>query len=227
MTIAGPFKLRKHTLNNYLFEFRLSGFARQYVKRLVFDVAERFRVQGATTKRVVPHVTLVGSLSTTDEERLIRESVDIIDNYDLLAFKFCGFRSFGNWLRGNRVLAVEIAPSPELRTLRSELVGALISYCQLSKYDKTEWKPHATIAFKDIDEKFGQIKRFLDSKACPQIRHYVLRITLLKNARILYEYDLLQKRKLNRPESLNRNIKKTTLTLLRQRLERNSAGSLT
>jgi 2'-5' RNA ligase len=207
--------------NNYLFEFRLSGFARKYVRDLVLDVANRFGVQGATRKRVVPHVTMVGQFSTAYEERLIQESLDIMKNYNLLTFKFCGFRSFGGWFRGHRVLSVEIEPSPELRTLRSKLVDALDSYCKLNKYDKADWKPHATIAFKDIDKKYGQIKKCLDSKTCLSIKHYLLRITLLRNSRILYEYDFLQRRKLNRFESLDRNMRKMTMKLLKQTLKKN------
>ncbi len=63
---------------------------------------------------------------------------------------------------------------------------------------RKSYKPHATIAFKDIDDKFRVIKKFLETVDVPKIQHFVLRLTLLKNAKILREYDLLQHRLLTR-----------------------------
>lgn len=108
--------------------------------------------------------------------------------------------------------------------LRSDLVKALAEYCKLNKFDKKEWKPHATIAFKDIDNKFKDIKDFLDNQNCPSIRHYVLRLTLVKNARIVCEFDFCQKRILNRHEALDRGIKRLPIMLLKKRLSNDKAG---
>lgn len=204
---------------DYLIEFRLSGSARKYVKDSVFDVARKFDVKGVTKSRVVPHVTIIGPFKTTNEQRLIREIIETCQKYCLMTIKFSGFTSFGSWLRGNRVLALKIDPSSEFELLRIELVAKLSLFCQLSKFDIRKWKPHATIAFKDIDKKFGQIKAYLENKLCPEIQHYVLRITLLKNARILCEYDFLLHKTLNRNEALNREIKKKTIVLLKKRFD--------
>jgi 2'-5' RNA ligase len=205
-------------LDTYLVEFRLSGSARKYVEDTVFDVARKFDVKGATRKRIVPHVTIIGPIKTTNEQRLIHEIIETCMKYDLMTIKFSGFTSFGNWLLGNRVLAIKIEQSSELELLRIELVAKLSGFCQISKFDTRKWKPHTTIAFKDIDKKFGQIKAFLENRNCPEIQHYVLRITLLKNARILREYDFLQHRTLNRDEALNREIKKMSIRLLKERI---------
>lgn len=204
-------------MDSYLVEFRLSGSAKKYVKQLAYNVARRFNVQGVTEKRVVPHVTIFGPFKATDEKRLIRNLEEVCNNYDLITFMFKGFRSFGNWLTGNRVLAVNIEPSTDLNMLRSDLVQTFAEYCKLGKYDRKTYKPHATIAFKDIGNKFGTIKNYLDSISVPEIQHFILRITLLKNAKILCEYDLLQHRILTRREALNRDIRKTTLRFLRHR----------
>jgi 2'-5' RNA ligase len=203
---------------DYLLEFRLSGSARKYVQDSVFDVARKFDVSGVTKNRVVPHITIIGPIKTTNEQRLVREIIETCKNFDLMTMKFSGFTSFGNWLKGNRVLAVKIEPSSEFELLRMELVAKLSLFCQLSKFDVRKWKPHATIAFKDIDKKFGQIKTYLENRLCPEIRHYVLRITLLRNARILCEYDFLLHRTLNRDEALNREIKKKTIIVLKKRI---------
>ena len=209
---------------DYLLELRLSGSARKYVKDIVFDVARKFDVRGVTRNRVVPHVTIIGPIKTTNEQKLIHEIIETCMKYDLMTIKFSGFTSFGNWLFGNRVLAIKIEQSSELELLRIELVAKLSGFCQLSKFDTRKWKPHATIAFKDIDKKFGQIKAYLENRSCPEIQHYVLRITLLKNARILCEYDFLQHRTLNRDEALNRENKKMTIMLLKKRIAKRNIG---
>jgi 2'-5' RNA ligase len=161
-------------------------------------------------------VTLVGPIKTTDESKLVAEIIRTCTKYDLMSMKFSGFRSFGNWLFGNRVIGVKIEPSNELEALRSELVNKL-DFCQLSKFDRKEWKPHSTIAFKDVDQKFGEIKKYLESQRCPQIQHYVVRITLIKNAKILCAYDFLQRRALNRYEALSRENKRLTIMLLKKK----------
>jgi 2'-5' RNA ligase len=209
---------------DYLLEFRLSGSARKYVKDIAFDVARKFDVSGATRNRVVPHVTIIGPIKTTNEQKLFHEIIETCTKYDLMTIKFSGFTSFGNMFFGNRVLAIKIEQSSELELLRIELVAKLSGFCQLSKFDTRKWEPHATIAFKDIDKKFGQIKAYLENRNCPEIQHYVLRITLLKNARILCEYDFLQHRTLNRDEALNRENKKTTIMLLKKRIAKINIG---
>jgi len=211
---------------DYLLEFRLSGSARKNVKDIVFDVARKFDVSGATRNRVVPHITIIGPIKTTHEQKLVHEIIETCMKYDLMTIKFSGFTSFGNWLLGNRVLAIKIEQSNELELMRTELVEKLSGFCQLSKFDTRKWKPHATIAFKDIDKKFGQIKAYLKNRSCPEIQHYVLGITLLKNAKILCEYDFLQRRTLTRFEALNRENKKMTILLLKKRLsKRNIEGN--
>jgi 2'-5' RNA ligase len=209
--------------SNYLLEFRLSGTARKYVEEVAFDVSNKFDVRGVTRKRVVPHISLIGPIKTNNERKLIHEVIETCRKYDLMTIKFDGFTSFGNWLFGNRVLAVKIEPSDELESLRTEIIKKISEFCQLSKFDLKEWKPHATIAFKDIDKKFKQIKVFLENRNCPEIRHYVIRVTLLRNARILAEYDFLQRRPLTRYEALNREIKRKTILLLKKRIDINKS----
>jgi calcineurin-like phosphoesterase family protein len=212
-------------LDSYLVEFRLHGSARTFVKELIYDVSKRFDVQGVTRNRVVPHVSIVGSFETTDERKVIHATEQCGNNFDLVSFSFNGFRSFETLNTGKQVLAVKIEPSTELEELRSSLIQKLVHCCALNEYDKGSYKPHATIAFKDIDDKFGAIKKFLETVAVPNVQHFVLRLTLLKNAKIVCEYDLFQHRLLTRHEALDRTVRKTTLQFLRQRLNHENGFS--
>ena len=66
--------------------------------------------------------------------------------------------------------------------------------------------------------KFDRILDYVQTWRIPEMEQYVLRITILKNSRILAEYDLILKKLLNRTDSLDREIYKKTLKELEQRI---------
>lgn len=209
---------------HYLIEFRFSGYAKKYLKELIYEVARKFHVRGATRNRAIPHVTLLGPLYTRDERRLVKEFASVVSKYDLVRFKLDGFghfhgSGFFSWLLGKqKVIFAEVKGSNELNQLRIELVDRLKSFCTLNEHDyKTDRHFHATIAFKDINRKFDAIWKYLQNKRAPNINQYLLRVTLIKNQKILYEYDLMQRRLLNRPQAKNSAIFKRTISLLQRR----------
>lgn len=101
-------------------------------------------------------------------------------------------------------------PSEVLVNLRFELAKALlpITYSKSKEDKKTraDFKFHSTIAFKDIDNKFEDIWRYISTKERPNIRQHLLRVTIIKSSKILYEYDLIQQRLLNRRQALDKRI---------------------
>ncbi len=155
-------------MDSYLIEFRLSGTAKKYVKQLIYNVAQQFNVQGVTRKRVVPHVSIVGiedSLTSLEEKKVVSDFEEICCNYDLISFRFNGLRTFGNWLTGKRVLAINIVPSNELKALRSDLVSRLSKYCTLDEHAHEKFKPRRSIL-------------------CRLERHYTLNQTDLSTVRV-------------------------------------------
>lgn len=204
---------------HYLIEFRFHGYAKKYLKRRIFEVARRFRVRGVTRKRPVPHITLVGPFETRNIKRVIRDVESVAKNYDLVNFKLKGFGYFNN--PNGKVIYADIEPSKELEELRWELAKRLMKYVELKEWDKDKkFSFHATIAFKDIDRKFPKIWRYLKSKEEPNINQHLLRITILRNDKILYEYDLMLKRLLNRRQALSKRIWKKTISTLKMKLSR-------
>ncbi len=213
-------------MGGYLLEFRLTGSAREFVRETAVKVSRIFHVQGVTHRRVVPHVTIAGPFETDDERRLIHVFNEVCINYQPMTFQFDGLGSFGNLVGGNRVLKVNIKPSEELVRLRSELVERLSTFCVMGKHDDGQYNPHATLAFKDIDRKFGEIKKFLQTIEIPSIKHFVLRVTLLgRGSMIVREFDLFQRRSLTRHESLNQENRKLTLRLMQARNEGDLIGT--
>jgi hypothetical protein len=188
----------------------------------MYDVARKFRVKGATKNRAIPHITLIGPLNTQNERRLVSEVASVARKYDVVGFTLNGFGHFGtgffNWLTGKKkVVFVEIQSSDQLNNLRLELVDRLKGFCKLNELDyRSDRHFHATIAFKDIDAKFSDIWTYIQSKQPPNIRNVLLRITIIKNQKILYEYDLIQKRLLNRAQAKNKAVFRKTIQMLKQ-----------
>ncbi|MGB2727115.1 MAG: 2'-5' RNA ligase family protein [Halobacteriota archaeon] len=143
-------------MTHYLIEFRFQGYAKRYLKRVIFEVARRFHVRGATRKRPVPHISLAGPFETRDIERVITDVESVAKNYNLVNFKLKGFGYFNN--PEGKVIYAGIKPSKELEELRWELAKRLMKYVELKGGDKNkQFSFHATIAFKDIDRKFSDI----------------------------------------------------------------------
>lgn len=205
----------------YLIEFRFSGFGKKYLKQVIYEVGRKFRVKGVTNKRVVPHITMFGPFNTNNEQKVVSKFIEICEKHQLIKFKLKGFGCFKN----TKVIFADIIPSEELKLLRQELASKLmglkdffifknVKTIGLADYEE-HYPFHATIAFKDINYKFDAIYHYLQNKRTPHIQQYLLRVTLLKNNRILYEYDFLQKKLLNRNEARNKDIWRKTISLLR------------
>lgn len=205
---------------HYHIEFRIRGYAKRYAKELIYDIAKRFRVTGVIRRgKAVPHITLYGPFETNKQRQMVNEIIKVCSNYRLIPFTFRGFNYFDSSL--NKVIYLDIEPSQALIDLRYDISKALLpitySKSQEDKKGKSDFKFHSTIAFKDIDRKFNEIWNYISSKKKPEIKQHLLRVTIIKNSRILYEYDLIQQRLLNRSQALNRAIFASTIERLKSR----------
>lgn len=200
---------------DYLIEFRFHGYAKRYSRSLIYEVAREFKVSGVTRKRAVPHITLFGPFTTRNEKKMVSEVVSVGKKYFLVPFKVKGFNYFDN--KTNKVIQLDIKPSQELEELRWEIAKRLLKITDTkSFYDaQKNYSFHSTVAFKDIDKKFPKIWEYIKSKEEPNINQHLLRITILKNRKILNEYDLIQKRLLSRREAKNRYIWKQTVNIFK------------
>ena len=183
-------------MTSYLIEFRFSGYAKEAIKELKESISRNFHV---TKKKIVPHITLVGPVSTYDEKRLVREITEIGRKYDLIKLTLDGFGRFEN-----RVILVKIKPSEELENLRLDMVERLEEFCNLSEHDyDRKFAFHATLVLNDIQRKFDKIAEYLQTWKIPDMEQYLIRITIIKDHKILVEYDLMQEKTLNRKDALD------------------------
>ncbi|MFZ3167174.1 MAG: 2'-5' RNA ligase family protein [Candidatus Methanoperedens sp.] len=200
---------------HYLIEFRFHGYAKWYAKNLIYDVARKFNVRGVTQKKAVPHISLFGPFQTNDERRLVSEIISVGNRYDLVPFRIKGFDFFNNQ---NKVIYLDIRPSEELKCLRRDLAYKLLKFSNSKAIDNNhDFTFHATVAFKDIDYKFDRIWNYIQEKQEPEIHQHLLRITIIKNSKILYEYDLMQKRLMNRRQALSKLYWNKTIELLKHK----------
>ncbi len=199
---------------HYLIEFRFqSKRIRTYLKSMIHGINQKF---GVGKRKHVPHITLVGPITTNNERRLISDFARICSQTQLMKFKGNGFGTFDN----NRVVFVNIGASEKLNEFRINIVDALRPYCSLQSQDKKKEKDrfgyHSTLAMKLNQNEFNSIKNHIKNKPAPDFTQIVMRVTLLRGGRILQEYDFLQRRLLNRRQSLNKHITRQSKTLLRE-----------
>lgn len=187
---------------HYLIEFRFHGYAKKYARSLIHEVARKFRVKGVTRNRAVPHITLFGPFITKHERKMVSEVVNIGREFSLVPFIVKGFNYFE---KEHKVIYLDVNPSAELEELRRELAQRLSKISDSQPWDnKKQFQFHSTVAFRDIDRKFPKIWEYIKKKEEPNIKQHLLRITILKGKRILYEYDLILQKLLNRRQALSR-----------------------
>jgi hypothetical protein len=133
-----------------------------------------------------------------------------------MKLKVNGFGTFDS----NRVVFVDIDASDRLNEFRLELVNAIRPYCRLQPHDKRAEKErfgyHSTLAMNLDHNEFESIKRYIANKPKPQFGQIILRVTLLKRAKILREYDFIQRQLLDRRQALDRRIFRNSIELLQR-----------
>lgn len=204
---------------SYLIEFRLNGHPKKYAKRLIFEISKKFKVKGVTNKRPVPHVSLFGPFQTRDSAKMVSAFVKVCKKYDLVPYSILGFNHFDN--HRNKVIFLDIKPSRELENLRWDISKSLSPVTTIrNDWDgKKNFSFHATVAFKDIDQKFKSILNYLKSKEKPQIKQHVIRVSIIKNGLIMHEYDFMQKRLLGRSEAKSKECWARSIDILKNKME--------
>jgi len=195
---------------HYLIEFRFHGKAKFEIKKLIFEINNRFRL---VHKREVPHITLAGPFYTNDERRLINDFNRLCFNSHLMSFKIDDFSTF----KDKGVIFLDVKPGIELDEFRWTLSQELRSYCQLSQFDyERTFSFHTTIALKLPEYLFNAISDFIKTKPKLNFRHFMVRATLLKGGIILREYDFLLRKSLTRTLARDKAIYSQTINLLKE-----------
>jgi len=199
-------------MTRYLIDIRLMGPVKHQIRTLSDQVAEKFN---PGDKRIIPHITLVGPFSTTDEQKLVGDFTWICSNQKTIPrYDVGGFGFFDD----SKAVFVTITPDENLKQFRYQLAQALSPYCSLRDYDRDsadEFRFHATLAMKLDWLTFQRIKWHFRRQEPVIYRHHPIRATLLRNTKILCEFDFVQERMLTRAQALSRATMKRDFDILK------------
>ncbi len=212
-------------MDKYFIEFRIMGPMKRDIKAITYEVRKNCNLRGA---KPVPHISLVSSPTPSsgkrDERRLIADFNEVCARYPAMEFQFNGFGHFDNF-PANGVAKINIIPSEKMLELRWDLINRLRSYCDLDRnYDATRnfYTPHATIAMKLDRPQLTRVMNHLSRLEQPRKHYYLARATLLKNSRILSEYDFFLRKSLTRSQALSKRIQAMTQRKIRQQIKEKS-----
>ena len=199
-------------MTRYLIDIRMMGSVKQQIRSLGNHLEEKFHL---SNKLVVPHITLAGPFSTDNENKLIEDFTRICaDQQEVPKYEVGGYGFFDE----TRVVFVTITPDENLKQFRYHLSRAISPYCSLRDYDldsAEEFRFHATLAMKLDWLTFRRIKWYFRERESVIYRHHPIRVTLLRNSKILCEYDFIQNRMLTRAQALSRATLKRDFEILR------------
>jgi hypothetical protein len=177
------------------------GSVKGQIRKLSNQLQEKFKLGN---KRVIPHITLAGPFFTHNEKKLIEDFTGVCSNQKKIPkYEVGGYGFFDD----TRVVFVTITPDETLKQFRYQLFLAISPYCTLRNYDLdsvNEFKFHATLAMKLDWLTFQRIKWYFRGQESVIYRHHPIRATLLRNSKILCEYDFIQGRMLSRAQALSK-----------------------
>jgi 2'-5' RNA ligase len=199
-------------MTRYLIDIRLMGSVKHQIRNLCNHLAETFTL---SDNLVTPHITLAGPFSTDNEQKLIEDFTRICTNQTVIPkYEVGGYGFFDN----TRVVFVTITPDETLKQFRYQLSQAISPYCSLRNYDLDSadaFRFHATLAMKLDWLTFLRIKWYFRKQECVIYRHHPIRATVMRNSKILCEYDFIQERMLSRAQALSRATRKRDFDLLK------------
>ncbi len=192
----------------FLIEIRITGDLKEISKKLIYDIYHKFHVRGSIKHRPVPHITLFGPFRCMSIHNVIGAISDVGSKYSELEYHVDGFDYFELKKKflvfttsvKKNVIFLNIMPSDVLKEFRYDLAKRLLKITDSVNEDrdsKEKFHFHATIAMKDIDKKFDTIWEYLKNYDIKS-KEVCYRITLLREGKIMYEFDLKSKRLLNR-----------------------------
>ena len=199
-------------MTRYLIDIRLMGSVKQQIGTLSDHLQEKFRLGN---KLVVPHITLAGPFSTENEEKLVEDFTrTCTDQTKVPRYEVGGYGFFDE----TRVVFVTITPDETLKQFRYQIAQTISPYCSLRDYDldsAEEFRFHATLAMKLDWLTFRRIQWYFREQKSVIYRHHPIRATLLRNSKIVCEYDFVQKRMLTRAQALSKATRKRDFEILK------------
>jgi len=195
-------------MNNYFIEIRYFGKAKHRIKNIIRKVDNKFNLKKG---HKVPHITVIQPFKTNKQKWLVSDFKKICSKHKLMKFTVDGFGVFPFF-----VAFAKVKPNDKLVKFRKHLMKTIKHYCRIKNINRP-YKPHTTIALNMGFLKFFRIWFYLQSKPRLVFTNHIMRVTLIKGNKILYEYDFLQRRLLSRGQAKSRKGLSKTIEKLKTR----------
>ncbi len=202
---------------SYLLEFRFAGYPNRYIREQHEYLKRHVGLFSHPKYRFVPHITIVAPISTVFESRLIKKIERVLYKHSpqlqepghlIRSGKYTTFTTLEN----HQVLAIDILPPKIVEKIRRELEEDIngMWFTKCITYEKNVW--HTTITIcknRSVADhhQFGKLWAYAQHHPPQELRFILDRVTLLKNMRILKEFDLLNEKTLSRDEALDNNLR--------------------
>jgi hypothetical protein len=194
-------------MDKYHIGTRLRGDVKDYIKSLSLQTSRRY-TNPENFDRIVPYMTFIRPFISSDEKKLIREFGKTLSAFTdtPIFYKIIGLEVFEE---PEKVFYAGVVPNPGIdniiKKLEDNLEGKInyISEKASSPKDQNEINLHFTISRDIPDFHFAKIKKYLESRDFSPIELPLYRVYLLKNKKILREYDFALKKNLSRWDALD------------------------
>ena len=195
----------------FFVEFR--PWSGKYIRAYAENANRRLMLLGS--ERISPpHMSLYGQSEAADLNRVARAVAHVARNFELVKIRTAGFGYFDN--PNKKWVVVNIMSNQKLEDLRYGLYQELSKISPPGPLDKPRFKFHVSIGKTTNARTYGRLCKKVSQWTCPDMEQFLLRICIINGqGKIHCEYDLLQKRLLNRRESLSGSEKRRTLSILR------------
>lgn len=168
------------------FPFRDEGLLK--VKQLIYHLEAKFHLGFFSENRPIPRVALTGPFTTDDEKKFVTAFVSLCARTPLCSFEITTYAVSDK----DHAVCIRIDPGAELEAFRNNIIGTIRPCCNLQKQDTEEpFVFHATVAKNVSLQKYALIKKHAEELKPLHFRHHVIRATVLKEQKVLCEYDFL------------------------------------
>lgn len=203
--------------DNYLVEIWLRGYAKRFARSMRMKIHQG--IPQTIEKKLYPHITLIPPFSCKDETQLLDIFKQQCRGIGLLPFSLVGFDSFSkdDGKSDRNYLYLKSKIDPRIDMFRYKLHSSLLDTisCVAPIKDEGNHIYHVTIAESET-ESFATFPSWYNMDF-NSINQYMLRVTLLKNKTIFYEYDFAQENMLSREKALLKPIWLKTIDMFSEK----------
>lgn len=178
------------------FPFRDEGLLK--AKQLIYHLDAKFHLGFFSENRPIPRVALTGLFTTDDEKKFVTAFVSLCARTPLCSFEI---NTFAVSEKGHAV-CIRVDPGAELEAFRNNIIETVRSCGRLQEQEGEDpFLFHATIAENVSQKNYALIKKHAEEIKPLHFRHYVIRAAVLRDQKILCEYDFLTRSVLTQKEA--------------------------